>query len=302
MNVRQLEIFRTIMRDGTITAAANSLGVSQPAVSKLLLQLEDQLGYALFERIGGRLVPTMEAHLLFSDADRVFRQMEALKTLARDVGANKIGLLRIGTSLPLAYSVLPPALGDFRSRHPEVKIHLHTLPKREIAEALTIGDVDVAVTLSAILAPSVRVEALGDTPMVAVLREGDPLAAHEVITPELLEGVPLISYGSHAEEVGPALDEAFASRGLNRDVAIQIASSVGALPLVRQGLGVAVVDGLAVLQGGEGIVARRFEPVVTTRVSISINEQRPKSRFISAFLQSLRRSFAAAKDCTAPRR
>ncbi|MEK1931977.1 MAG: LysR family transcriptional regulator, partial [Pararhizobium sp.] len=101
MNARQLEIFRAIMREGTITAAANALSVSQPAISKVLLHLESQLGYALFDRIGGRLVPTMEAHLLYADVDRVFRQMEALNSLARDVGANKIGLLRIGVTLSL---------------------------------------------------------------------------------------------------------------------------------------------------------------------------------------------------------
>lgn len=102
MNIRQLEVFRAVMRDGTITAAANSLGISQPAVSKLLAYLEDQLGYPLFDRIGGRLVPTTDAHILYGDAHRVFRQLEALSSLARDVGANRVGLLRIGVSLPLA--------------------------------------------------------------------------------------------------------------------------------------------------------------------------------------------------------
>ncbi|MFT4185399.1 MAG: LysR family transcriptional regulator, partial [Rhizobium sp.] len=105
MNPRQLEIFRAIMRDGTLTAAANSLGISQPAASKFLHHLEDQLGYTLFDRIGGRLVPTMEANLLFADADRVFREIEALKSLARDIGARKIGLLRLGISLAVTYSV-----------------------------------------------------------------------------------------------------------------------------------------------------------------------------------------------------
>lgn len=79
MNARQLEIFRAIMRDGSVTAAANSLAVSQPGVSKVLHHLESQAGYKLFERIGGRLVPTMEAHLIYEDADRVFRELEVLK-------------------------------------------------------------------------------------------------------------------------------------------------------------------------------------------------------------------------------
>jgi DNA-binding transcriptional LysR family regulator len=293
MNIRQLEIFRAIMRDGTITAAANSLGISQPAVSKLLAYLEDQLGYCLFERIGGRLVPTAEAYILYGDADRVFRQLEALSSLARDVGASRIGLIRIGASLPLAYSVLPVALAAFRNRHSEVKIHLHTLPKREIAEALSLGDIDVAITLSPILAPAVRVETLYSAKVVAVLPEGDPLATEEVVTPSLLAGRPLISYGSHAE-IGTALDEAFAAQGQIRDISIQIASSVGALPLVRQGLGIALVDGLAMWNPPEGIIARPFRPLVSMPVSLSVNEARAQSRFLAPFTDSLRSVFADA--------
>jgi DNA-binding transcriptional LysR family regulator len=287
MNARDLEVFRAIMRDGTITAAANSLAVSQPAVSKLLLHLEDRLGYRLFDRIGGRLVPTTEAHLLFADADRVFRQLEALKTLASTIGAQKIGLLRIGASLPATYSLLPRVLATFRQQHPEVKIHLNALPKREIVEGLLLGDIDLAVTLSTIQAPTVRSEILAEVNIVAVMRADDPLAPLDVVKPHDLEGRALISYGSHAE-VGADLDEAFAASGKQRNLAIQIISSVGAAPLVREGLGIALVDGLVAWQGFEGLVARPFLPKVTMQIAVSLNEARPASRLAQPFLNVLR--------------
>ncbi len=78
MNARHLEVFRAIMRQGSLTAAAESLHVSQPAVSKVLRHFEAKIGYRLFERVGSRLVPTAEAHLLFHDADRIFREIEGL--------------------------------------------------------------------------------------------------------------------------------------------------------------------------------------------------------------------------------
>ncbi|OAP36366.1 LysR family transcriptional regulator [Sinorhizobium glycinis] len=287
MNARQLEIFRAIMRDGSITAAANSLGISQPAVSKLLHHLESQLGYVLFDRIAGRLVPTMEANILFADADRVFREVEALKSLARDIGAQKIGLLRLGASLPVTYSVLPKALSGFRGRHPEVKVHLHALPKREIAEALLLGDIDLAVTLSLIHAPTVRSEVLCEVPVVAVMRAGEPFAERSEITPADLEGKALISYGSHAE-IGAAMDSAFAEAGRQRDVAIQIASSVGAAPLVREGLGIALVDGLVAWRDFEGLVARPFLPRIAMQAVAATNDARPASRFVEPFLSCLR--------------
>jgi DNA-binding transcriptional LysR family regulator len=82
MNARQLEVFRAVMRNRSLTAAAEALHVSQPAVSKLLRHFETQIGYKLFERLGGRLVPTAEAQLLYRDADRIFREIEVLKGLS----------------------------------------------------------------------------------------------------------------------------------------------------------------------------------------------------------------------------
>lgn len=299
MNVRHIEIFRAIMRGGTLTAAGASLGISQPAVSKLLAQLEDRLGCALFERIGGRLSPTQEARLLFPEVDRVFRQIEALGALARDIGASRIGLLRIGVSLPLAASLLPRALSVFRERRPQVKIHLHALPKKEITEGLALGDIDVALTLSPILAPTIRVEPLFAAEICAILRDDDPLASADALTPASLSERPLISYGSHAE-IGAALDEAFAAEGLRRDVAVQVATSVAALPLVAGGLGIALTDGLALAHAPPGLLARPFRPAISLAVSLSFNEARPESRFLGAFRESLREAVGATKEFTAP--
>lgn len=198
MNARQLEIFRAIMRFGSLTAAANALAVSQPAVSKVLHHLESQLGYRLFERIGGRLTPTAEAHLLYGDADRVFREIEVLKDLARTIGERKVGLLRIGASPPVTFSVLPKALAAFQQSHPTVKVQLHALPKREIVEQLLIGDIDLGLTLSTIQAPTVKSEILSSVGLVVVMLKTDPLADRQVVTAADLIGRPLISYGSDA--------------------------------------------------------------------------------------------------------
>lgn len=284
MNARQIELFRAILRDGSLTAAANSLGISQPAASKLLHHLEHQLGYALFQRIGGRLVATPEAHLLYDDADRVFRQIEVLRDLARRVGERKVGLLRIGASLSVIWSVLPSALCEFREAHPFVKLHLHNLTAREIAEALQVGDIDLGLTLSPILAPSIRSEALAPVEIAVLLPPSHPLCVLETIGPTDLAGVSLISYGSHAV-IGPALDEVFREAGCTRDVSIQIATSVAAAPLVAAGLGVALVDGL---NEWPALVCRPFRPRLTMGLSASTNTAIPNSRLAKPFLEALR--------------
>ena len=287
MNARQLEVFRAIMRDNSVTAAANSLAVSQPAVSKVLHHLESQLGYKLFERIGGRLVPTMEAHLLYEDADRVFRELEVLKNIARSIGERKIGLLRIGASAPITYSILTEALLDFRKQHPTVKIHLTTVPKVEISELLLLGEIDLAFTMSSIQAPTVRCEPLSNVRVVVVVKESDPLAAKHEVTPHDLVGRPLISYDKRSD-VGPDLDEAFERCGLIRDTSVQVSSSIGAAPLVAGGLGVALVDGLIRWNLFQGLRAIPFTPAVYMTLSSSVNSTRPISRFYRPFLASIR--------------
>ena len=89
MNARQIEVFRTIMRCGTLTAAAQALNVSQPALSQLLLHAEDQLGFRLFQRLHGRLTPTPEAHQLFPEAERLYRDLEGFRRFAVDLRHGK---------------------------------------------------------------------------------------------------------------------------------------------------------------------------------------------------------------------
>src|SRR5258708_27132912 len=115
MKGRPPEVFRPIMRCGTLTSAARALNVSQPALSQILLHTEDELGLKLFERLKGRLVPTPEAEQLFPEADRLFRDFDNLRRFASDLKHGKTGLGRLASSAPPPPSILPPALKAFRS-------------------------------------------------------------------------------------------------------------------------------------------------------------------------------------------
>jgi len=82
MRLRHIEVFHAIYVTGSITNAANFLHVSQPSVSKVLAHAEMQLGYALFDRIKGRLIPTQEAQMLFSEVDKVYKQIRSVRSAA----------------------------------------------------------------------------------------------------------------------------------------------------------------------------------------------------------------------------
>ncbi|UUZ70205.1 LysR family transcriptional regulator [Polaromonas sp. P2-4] len=287
MNARQLEVFRAIMRNRSLTAAAESLHVSQPAVSKVLRHFEIQIGYKLFERLGGRLVPTAEAQLLYRDADRIFREIVVLQGLSDRIRDKQLGLLRVGASAPPTFALLPHAIERFRQRNPELRVVLQTLSAEAIDEHILVGDIDLGVTMQQSVEPQIRCESLGKAAIVVVMRDDSPLANLKVVTPADLAGQVLISYGVNTR-VGALLEVAFAEAGVERQVQIEISLSIGALPLVQRGLGVALVDGLVPWTSYGALEVRPFRPEVSLEIVLSTSALRPQTRYGREFARDLR--------------
>jgi len=286
MNARQLEVFRAVMRNRTLTAAAEALNVSQPAVGKVLKHFESQIGYQLFERISGRLVPTPEAHLLYRDADRIFREIEALKTFSNRIRDKRLGFLRIGASGPPTFALLPIAAERFRKRNPNVELEIQTLPAAEVAERVVIGEIDLGLTMVTLAVPQIRCQVSGSAQVVAVLLRSSRLAKKAQIEPHDLINETVISYGSKPV-VGQLLDQAFRQAGLARKAQIEITLSIAALPLVQRGLGIALVDSLVPWAGFSDLIVKPFKPTVDLDVVLVTNPTLPGSRFTREFARDV---------------
>jgi DNA-binding transcriptional LysR family regulator len=292
MNARHLEVFRAVMRNRSLTAAAEALHVSQPAVSKLLRHFETQIGYALFERLGGRLVPTAEAQLLYRDADRIFREIEVLKGLSDRIRDKQLGLLRVGASAPPTFALLPYATERFRERNPGVRVALQTLPAEAVDEHILLGDIDLGITMRWSAEAQVRCESLGKAEVVALMRPDSPLAKRKVVRPADLIGQPLISYDAQTAP-GKLLEQAFREAGVQPQVQIEVSLSIAALPLVRQGLGIALVDGLVPWGNFGDLVVRPFQPGVAMEIVLSRSGLRPQTRYGREYARDLRAAVAA---------
>ena len=286
MNARQLEIFHAIMRYGTLTAAAESLNVSQPAVSKALRYFENQIGYALFERVGGRLVPTAEAQLLIGDADRILRELEVLQSFSDRIRDKQLGLLRVAASAPATFALLPAAAERFLQRNPGVRLNFETLSAEEISRRIVLGDIDLGLTMVALDQFNIHSEAIGTAEIVALMHPDSPLAALDRVSPADLQRETLISYDSKTY-AGQKLDRTFNATGFERKPQIEITLSIAAAPLVQRGLGVAVVDRLVPWESLGGLVVRPFEPRTTLEIVVVTNSNLPKSRFLREFASDL---------------
>jgi DNA-binding transcriptional LysR family regulator len=292
MNARQLEVFRAIMRNRTLTAAAAALNVSQPAISKVLRHLESQIGYTLFERVRGRLIPTAEAQLLFTDADRIFREIEVLKQFSNRIRDREVGLIRIAASSPPSFSILPAAIQRFTHRNPAIQVIVHTLPASAIGEQIIVGEIDLGVTMTTIVAPLVDSEVIGTTNIVAVMNRTSPLARLSEITPRVLRDQVLISYGSQPQ-IAKLLDAAFEAAGEKRKPHIEVTLAIAAAPMVQRNIGIALVDGLIPWAEFGNLVVRPFKPRVQVSIALITSDAWRPSRFTKEFASDIRAALRA---------
>ena len=136
MNFRHIEVFFAVMSSGSITSAAKLLNVSQPSVTTTIKHAEQRLGFALFIRESGRLVPTREARVLFDEVSRAHESLEIVRHLAEKMRDGQAGHARIAATNTLSMAILPDALKDFSASHPNYSYSIHTLNTEDMMNKL----------------------------------------------------------------------------------------------------------------------------------------------------------------------
>ncbi|SMF29190.1 LysR family transcriptional regulator [Pseudogulbenkiania subflava] len=147
MRLRHVEVFQAIMQTGSLSAAAELLCISQPAVSKTLMHAEQQLGFALFERVKGKLYPTPEAQLLQREIATLFDSLQAVKRLASSLRHQRDRPLRLQATPAVAQAVLPAALGRWRRAFPAHPCSLATHHTTQMVQSLCLHEADLGFTL-----------------------------------------------------------------------------------------------------------------------------------------------------------
>ena len=160
------------MRCGTLTSAAEALNVSQPALSQILLHTEDELGFKLFLRVKGRLIPTPEAEELYPEVERLFGDLAELRRRAVDLRQGKSGVVRLAASAPPSLSLVPEALRHFRAAHPDVRILSYVVPAEIIMGMLDRGQAGLGIAMTDQPSPLIDTEIIGHTKVVCVLPAG----------------------------------------------------------------------------------------------------------------------------------
>ena len=175
MNLKQLEAFRATLRTGSITSAAKALAVSQPSVTRLVKELERSVGFVLFVRSGRGLVSTVEGRRFGDAVENLFTGTDRLKETASAIRTSIHGEVQIGVTPVLVYQVTPHAIAGIHTNKPGLKIALRVNNSPGLVDAVTMGQLDLAVINVYHRPDSLHILYQKKLKYVCLLSEGHPL-------------------------------------------------------------------------------------------------------------------------------
>lgn len=291
ISFRHLEVFHAIMRTGSVTAAARSLNISQPAVSEVLKHAEAQMKIQLFQRSGGRLVPTPEAKALFPDVASMFGRLDAVQRQIQDLAGGRLGNLSLAAAFPIANGYLTKAVASFLAQRPKMRVALQSLTSPQVAERVSIGEAELglAYNLEA-LNPAVEAEVLVRSMVACVVPDAHPLAQRAEIDLKELEPYPIITYLPQTV-LRAYVDRALSDAGVMPNVSVQVGLSLTGMMMAYHGAGIALVEPFLLTSlPFPGLVARPLRPRIELSTLLLRAREAPRSMVADDFVAELKKT------------
>lgn len=261
--------------------------MTQPAVSRLISELEKELGLALFVRERRRLVPTLEGRAFYREAERALAAVDQIVDIGRDLRTLKGAHLRVVAPMITAFGIMPAAIEAFLAAHPQARVSLEAKDIRDIADWVVRGPFDVGVTVLPFDDPRIECEPLTTVRGVLAMPKGHRLVRKRSVHLKDLRGERLIlpppGNVAHAQISAP-----FEALGLKCQGSIDT-SALSACQMAARGLGVTIVDPFIFeVASGLGIVARPIRPSIEFSFGFIFPASRSRSALVAAFVDATR--------------
>lgn len=287
MNLRHIEIFHAVYVNGTVSGAARALNISQPSVSKTLRHAESLLGFELFQRTNGRLVPTEDAHALFSDVAEIQDRVRILREAGRNLRAGAGMTLRISALPSLALATLPAAVSRFLKERPDVRFDLQTVHHDDLLGKLYERETDIAIANKVPRGVPLGQSWLGEGELVVLYREEDLPDAPPRLELAQLAGRPFITVATSGP-LGRIFTDELERLSVEMNVVASARTFYIAAALVRGGVGLTVVDSFtAEACMAPGLQMRPLKPSLAFDVHAIHLLDRPPSALATKFLAVL---------------
>jgi DNA-binding transcriptional LysR family regulator len=293
LQLTHLRTLQAIAQHGSFSRAAQSLRLTQPAVSMQVRHLERALGTPLLERVGKRTFPTRAGQLLLGHADRALRELEAGVERVRGLRGVVAGRVRLGTSASISIYLLPPALRRFRARYPETEVVVVTGNAAEITRAIIANTLDVGIVSLPVrdrelaVTPYFRDELVAIRPTESGATEPRTRWPRTVDAPTLA-GHPLILFEPGAT-LRRVIDGWFHHAGVAPRAPMELGNTEAIKKLVEAGLGVSVTSWFSVKSEvrARTLTAMRLTPPLERQLGLVRRRDKPHTPALDAFLAAL---------------
>ncbi len=288
MNLRQLEVLRSVMRTRSTIAAAQDLGMSQPAVSNAIKSAEASLGFLLFDRVNKRLIPTQEAHILLAEAEPLFLMQAVVNQTAMDLRSGHKGRMRIAATSELSESLLPQVVAHFSKTHTGIDISLETQRLDNLLEYVETGIADIGFAMEPHPRPTLEYLPLATLDMVCACHIESPLSNLPFVTPTDLRDLPLINART-SSRISGLVEAAFRSDKVSYNPTIDVRFMNVAGHFVEEKLGATIMDELtASSRRYTALKSVPFKPLTQVTVSAIVSSSRPQQRLTKSLVSTAR--------------
>lgn len=257
MELTPMRYFVAMARAGTMSKAAEELGVTQPALSAMMKKLEAEVGARLLDRTRRGVELTEAGRVFLAGAEEALRRVEGAVKSVRELVGLEHGSIRLGGGATAIAYLLPRVLSEFRRQHREIRVYIREAGSRAVAEAVLSGELDLGVVTLPV--GSVGADDLVKVPLVhdelrLIVPPGHRLSEAKSFRWRDVEGESLVAFEA-GTAVRRLIDRAIAEAGVSLEVAMELRSIDSIRRMVGAGVGVGFVSRFA-LGGGEGLTCR----------------------------------------------
>lgn len=255
-----LEAFVAIAEHGSFQRAAETLHLSQTALSHRLRKIEADLGTSLLTRSSREVSLTGAGQDLLTDARRLLKELGDSYAAVRARARHRRRQLAFACLPTIAHTVIPPILHGFAERWPEVALTMYDIPAHRIAELVQAGEAEFGVTIVSAQLPDLRVRPLFDEPYDLLVPAGHPLAARDAVSREDLTAVPMVRIMTQSKN-RQLVDEALSETRNRIDWRYTVQNASMAMALVGQGVAATILPRSAADFAPREVVRKPFSDV-----------------------------------------
>jgi DNA-binding transcriptional LysR family regulator len=257
-------------------------------VSKVLKHAEDLLGFALFDRVSGRLIPNEKGIKLFDKIEPLFEQLNELDRFTGLLKNTKGGHLRFAMTPAFGLEVGPRALANFSKSNIDITIETETLHANQVVKSLLDESIDIGLVFDALNYPGVETHRIGQTGFVCVAPEDMPLSGSQTLELSDLQDLPLITLNRKSvlgQVLNRRLEDVF-ERPIESKIVVETYHL--AKRLVKQNAGIAIIDAVTALSGdNSALQIKKISPAIDINIAVVPRLNDPGSKFHSAFIADL---------------